>query len=43
MKPKKYYESPSLEILAFYEVDVLTVSEGENLTPDGEYDDVEWL
>ena len=44
MNPKKYYETPSVEIIVFHGTDVLTESLGDDMEPTGVYDPtMEWL
>lgn len=44
MKQKQYYETPLLEIIVLPAVSVLTVSQGEGMTPSGDYDqNGDWL
>ena len=43
MKQKKYYETPSIDIIEFSVASILTVSQGTDMTPSGDYDqDGEW-
>lgn len=39
MKQKKYYDELSIEILLFGSMDVLTFSGGNDMKPEGDYDD----
>ena len=39
MKQKNYYDDLFIEILHFERMDVLTVSGGNNMNPEGDYDD----
>jgi hypothetical protein len=39
MKQKNCYDELFVEILCFERIDILTVSGGNNLTPEGDYDD----
>ncbi|MBQ7368153.1 MAG: hypothetical protein IJW60_00395 [Clostridia bacterium] len=39
MKQKNYYDELFIKVLLFERMDVLTVSAGENMTPEGDYDD----
>lgn len=39
MEKRKYYEKFSIEVIAFERMDVLTFSTGNDLKPEGDYDD----
>lgn len=44
MKQKKYYDELSIEVLLFGSMDVLTFSGGNDMNPEGDYDDeTNWL
>ena len=44
MKQKQYYGEISIEILLFGSMDVLTFSGGNDMKPEGDYDDeMDWM